>query len=85
MRKNQCAYCKEEGHWKVNCPRFKKKKDSKIEANVAMADGNESGSYVFSLSITSTVCYSEESEWILEMGATYHACLEESDLIVLKN
>ena len=29
MGKEQCAYCKEEGHWKTNCPKLKNKKDNK--------------------------------------------------------
>ena len=36
-----------------------------------MADGNDSDSSVFSLSITHIVCYSEQSEWILNMSATF--------------
>ena len=30
----------------------------------------------YCLSITPTVWHSEESEWILDMGATYHVCLK---------
>jgi len=50
--KNQCALCKELGHWKVDCPMAKGKKESKIEANLAQvvsahasisqADGSDS-------------------------------------------
>ena len=39
-----------------------------------MADGDNSDSYIFSLSITPPVCCSEGSEWILDMSATYHVC-----------
>jgi len=28
MKKNQCAFCKELGHWKVNCPKTKGKRRS---------------------------------------------------------
>ena len=38
LKKNQCAFCKEIGHWKVDCPRIKDKnkgKESKTEANLA--------------------------------------------------
>ena len=36
MKKNQCAFCKEIGYWKVDCLRIKtKKKESKTEANLA--------------------------------------------------
>ena len=36
LKKNLCAFCKELGHWKVDCPKAKgKKKESKTEANLA--------------------------------------------------
>ena len=56
---NQCALCKELGHWKVDCPKAKgKKKKLMIEANLAQADGTDSDSSVFSLSVTTpTVSY----------------------------
>jgi len=39
-------------------------------------DDNDSDSSVFLLYITLIVCYSKESECILDMGVTYHACSE---------
>jgi len=68
--------CKEPGHWKVDCPKAKgKKMESKIKANLAQADGSDSDSSVFSLSVTTrTVDYSDNTEWILKTGATYHVC-----------
>ena len=59
--------------------------ESKTEANLAkvvstqgstsQADGSDSDSSVFSLSVTTpTVDYSDNAEWILETGATYHVC-----------
>ena len=34
LKRNQCALCKELGHWKVNCPKVKdKKKEPMTEAN----------------------------------------------------
>jgi len=36
LKKNQCALCKEIGHWKVDCSKAKgKKNESKTEANLA--------------------------------------------------
>ena len=28
LGREQCAYCKEEGHWKKDCPRLKNKKEN---------------------------------------------------------
>ena len=76
LKRNQCTLCKELGHWKVDCPKAKGKKiESNTEANLAQADGSESDSSVFSLSVTTpTVDYSDKAEWILDTGATYHVC-----------
>ena len=63
LKKNQCAFCKEMEHWKIDCPRIKdKKKELKTEANLAQvistqADtsqggGSDSDSSVFSFSTT---------------------------------
>ena len=36
LKRNQCALCKEPGHWKVDCPKAKgKKKELMTEANLA--------------------------------------------------
>jgi len=49
--------------------------ESKTEANLAQADGSDSDSLIFSLSITtSTVDYSDNTKWILDTGNTYHVC-----------
>ena len=69
--KSQCAFYKELGHWKVDCPRIKdKNKELKTEANLArlintqsdstsQAGGSNSNSTVFSFSVTnSTIGYS---------------------------
>jgi len=37
LKKNQYAFCKELGHWKIDCPKAKdKKKESKAEGNLAL-------------------------------------------------
>ena len=57
------TFCRELGHWKVDCPKAKgKKKESKTEANLAkvastqsstsQAGGSDSDSSVFSFSVT---------------------------------
>ena len=36
LKKNQCALCKDLGHWKIDCPKVKgKNKESMTEANLA--------------------------------------------------
>ena len=84
LKKNQYALCKELGHWKVNCSKAKgEKKESMIEANLAQevsthastsqTGGSDSDSSVFSFSVTTPiVCYSGDSKWMLDTGATYH-------------
>jgi len=72
--------CKQTGRWKKDCSELKKKnkmkeKSEKLsEVNVTKSDGNESNSSAFLLSITSSICYSDASEWLLDMGATNHIC-----------
>ena len=44
LKKNQCAFCKEVGHWKVDCLRIKdKKKESETEANLAQVRSTQAG------------------------------------------
>jgi len=85
LKKNQCAFCKELRHKKVDCSEAKSKKESKTEANLArvvsthistsQAGGSDSDSSIFSFSITTPIVgYSGDVEWILDTGATYHVC-----------
>ena len=73
LKNNQCAFCKELGHWKVDCPRIKDKKESKTETNLAQvintqagtsqASESDSDSSIFSFSVnTPTIGYSGDSE-----------------------
>ena len=96
LKKNQCAFCKEIGHWKVECPRIKDKgkKESKTKANLArvvstqastsQADGSDSDSSVFSFSVTTIVGDSGDSEWMLDTRATYHVALTGIDFLALR-
>ena len=38
-------------------------------------DGNDSDSFCFSLSIISSGCHSDASEWVLDIDFTYHIYL----------
>ena len=40
------------------------------------SDSNDYDSSFFSLSITPSGCHSDASEWVLDMGFTYHICLK---------
>ena len=80
LTRDQCAFCKQTGHWKKDCSVLKKKnklneKSGKpSEVNVAKSDENKFDSSTSSLSITPSICYLDASEWLLDTGATYHIC-----------
>ena len=50
LTRDQCAFCKQTGHWKKDCSKLKKKNKMKeklgkpSEVNVTKSDGNESDS-----------------------------------------
>ena len=75
------------GHWKAECPKAKgKKMESNTEANLAQVDGSDEDSSVFSLSVTTpTICNSDNAEWILDTGATYHMCPNRAGFQVLRS
>ena len=55
-------------------------------ASTSQADGSDSDSSIFSFSVTTpTVCNSDNAEWILDTGATYHVCLNWPDFLVLRS
>ena len=66
-------FCKKLGHWKINCPKAKgKKNESKTEANLAQVvsaqvstsqvGGSDSNSSLFSFSVTTPIVgYSGDS------------------------
>ena len=85
LKKSQCAFCKEIGHWKVDCPKAKSKKESKTEANLtqvisiyastSQAGRSNSDSSIFFFSITTPIVgYSGDFEWMLDTRASYHVC-----------
>ena len=73
LKKNQCAFYKDLGHWKVDCPKAKgKKSESNTEANLARVVSTrhntsqtgrlDSDSSVFSFSVTTPIVgYSGDS------------------------
>jgi len=53
--------------------------------NVAKLDRNESDSSEFSFSITPTGCYSDASEWLLDMGLPIIYVPEGNDFLSLRS
>ncbi|KAK8951459.1 hypothetical protein KSP39_PZI004612 [Platanthera zijinensis] len=69
-KKNQCHYCKEEGHWKNNCPKKKAKEKNQEQHQTAVASDPESDADV--LHVHSTLDTTDT--WIMDTGCSYHMC-----------
>ncbi|KAK8944625.1 hypothetical protein KSP39_PZI007680 [Platanthera zijinensis] len=69
-KKNQCHYCKEEGHWKNNYPKKKAKEKNQEQQQAAMASDPESDADV--LHVHSTLDTTDT--WIMDTGCSYHMC-----------
>ena len=70
--KDECAFCREKGHWKKDCPKLKAKGKSdkgKAVSNVAKVDDDNSD---LSLVLTSSTSYS--GAWLLDSGCSHHMC-----------
>jgi len=67
VAKDECAFCKEKGHWKKDCPKLKKKGKAPQDANVA-----ECTSETSDCSLVVSPTNSHSNEWILDSGCTYH-------------
>ncbi|KAI5338724.1 hypothetical protein L3X38_017996 [Prunus dulcis] len=68
----ECAFCRQKGHWKKDCPKLKNKEKDKAgsEANVA-----KSGDDDFEFVLASPSANGHSKKWILDSGCTYHICL----------
>ena len=40
LGKNQCAYCKQEGHWKKDCPNLAQRKTRPLQASIMEVDSD---------------------------------------------
>ena len=65
LDKDECAYCREKGHWKNDCPKL-----GKSTANLVEKPELEDLKIV--LSVSSSV--NSSKGWILDSGCSYHMC-----------
>ncbi|KAH9659027.1 hypothetical protein KPL70_023708 [Citrus sinensis] len=70
LAKDECAFCREKGHWKKNYPKLQK---GKATSDACVAEHDEESD--FSLVGMTLICHS--NEWILDSGCTYHMCLNK--------
>ncbi|KAK8949495.1 hypothetical protein KSP39_PZI005278 [Platanthera zijinensis] len=67
-RNTKCHYCKEDGHWKNNCPKRKEQTHEPHQAAVASEDENDADVLHVSHNSETT------DSWIMDTGCSYHMC-----------
>nr|GEX14097.1 retrovirus-related Pol polyprotein from transposon TNT 1-94 [Tanacetum cinerariifolium] len=72
LRKDECAFCREKGHWKRDCPRLKTKDNhykGKVvaESNVTKCDDEESD-----LSLATSSSRNAYEIWLLDFACIHH-------------
>lgn len=72
LEKDECAFFHRKGHWKKDCPKLQNKDKKNSTTNVACVEDDDSE---FSLIGSSLVCHFDE--WVLDLGYTYHMCLQK--------
>jgi hypothetical protein len=68
--KDECAFCRQKGHWRKDCPKLQTK-GKEHKANVVSMETEDSDSDV-ALAGTSFDCHSEG--WIMDSACTFHIC-----------
>ena len=74
LRKYECAFCHEEGHWKKDCPKLKNKDKGKFMSNACVViecGGHFRDSEFYLVGHQTIVGF---DEWILDSSCTYHMC-----------
>ena len=73
LGKDECTFCHEEGHWKKDCPKLKKKDKGKSISDTCVIEcGGDSSDYELCLIGHQTIASFDD--WILDTGCTYHMC-----------
>nr|KYP39598.1 Retrovirus-related Pol polyprotein from transposon TNT 1-94 [Cajanus cajan] len=68
--KDECAFCREKGHWKKDCPKLKNKGQSKTVADSNVAEYVDDSDC--SLAVSGST--SSSSAWLLDSGCSNHMC-----------
>ena len=72
LGKDEYVFCHEEGHWKKDCPKLKKKDKGKSISNACVIErGGNSSDFEFCLVGHQTIAGFDE---IFYSGCTYHMC-----------
>ncbi|KAI5316969.1 hypothetical protein L3X38_036676 [Prunus dulcis] len=69
--KDEYAFCRQKGHWKKDCPKWKNKEKEKAGSEASVA---RSGDDNFEFALASSFVDGHSKEWILDSGCTYHIC-----------
>ncbi|KAK8937136.1 hypothetical protein KSP39_PZI011924 [Platanthera zijinensis] len=72
--RGRCHYCKEEGHWKANCPVRKLKGKESVPQQAAVASECVSDDDVLHVSQSRDVAVGTTDSWIMDTGCSFHMC-----------
>ena len=73
LGKDECAFCHEEGHWKKDCPKLKKKDKGKSMSDACVIEHGGDSNYS-ELCLVGYQTIVGFDEWILDTGCTFHMC-----------